>query len=361
MAVTGEPTSPCCCFACPETQRPLAVSAGQLESIETGRVYPIQDGIPNFLQYPPIEDEETVEKLQRLTDACRERGWQEAIQTEAADSMAYVADESRARFLDLLPITKESRVLELGASVGQHTYLIAQLCASVDALEIVPQQALFTSLRCFQLGCSNVRVACGGDDCRLPFSNEAFDVVVVNLVLEWCGARSPDKKSVDCQRRLVAECRRVLSSDGCLFLATKNRFSLQRLAGMRDEHAYGVRFGNALPRWLLKGVLRLKGKRGPGGVLHSYGGLQRMLRNAGFGHIEPWWAIPDARYPRTYRRLDRSSIKQVRQPGELTGRGTRYPRLLSRWCPAPVVPWFTRSLVFLAYKGNGASVHSTGN
>lgn len=361
MTFTDEPTSPFYAFACPETHRPLAVSATQLESTETGRVFPIQDGIPNFLKYPPLEDEETVQRLQSMTDTCRKHGWQEAIKTEAHESMAYVVDETRARFLDLLPITKESRVLELGASVGQHTYLIAQRCASVHALEIVPMQALFASLRCSQLGCSNVRLACGGDDCRLPFFDEAFDVVVVNLVLEWCGARSPEKRFVECQRRLLAECRRVLSSDGCLFLATKNRFFLKRLAGMRDDHAYGIRFGNTLPRWLLKGLLRLKGKTGPEGVLHSYGALRRMLRSAGFGHIDPWWAIPDARHPRMYRRLDTSSIRQVWQAGELTGGGTRYSRFLSRWCPAPLVPRFTRSLVFLAYKGDGASAHGTGN
>src|SRR2546421_11300747 len=54
------------------------------------------------------------------------------------------------------------------------------------------------------------------------------------------------------QHRMLSEICRVLKPCGIVQLNTKNGFSYRLIIGGRDEHCHGMRFGSALPRWLLR-------------------------------------------------------------------------------------------------------------
>jgi len=153
-------------------------------------------------------------------------------------------------------------VLEIGCSLGQCTSILAKRAAEVWAIDVVRGQAEFTLVRCRQEGSSNVHVAAGGEDGRLPYRDGCFDVVILNLVLEWCGSRSSEDHVV-VQRRMLAEIARVLRPGGCAWISTKNRFAMRLLLGGRDEHMSGMRFGSALPGWLAGGRWRGVVRRGP--------------------------------------------------------------------------------------------------
>lgn len=336
-------------YACPDTHCALARECDELVSPQTERRFKIRDGMPQFLRYDPAEDALTTERLQRLNSIARKDGWLRALETVFPEYVRYVTDGRRASYLDLLPLSPSSRVLEIGPGLGQHTAELARRTRAVHALEVVSGQAAFASFRCEQQGISNVFVACGGDDCRLPYRQASFDVVVCNLVLEWCASRETRGTQQEAQRRLLAETERVLRPGGALFLATKNRYALSLLFGRRDEHAYGMRFGNALPRSLMRLVLRLKGKREPAGLLHSYRGLRRMLIQAGFGHMQSFWAIPDMRYPKAYVPNHAGSVRDARVQGILRDDDTRCGRILNL-LPTTLVKYFTPGLVFLAHK-----------
>ncbi|HWJ39465.1 MAG TPA: methyltransferase domain-containing protein, partial [Sphingomicrobium sp.] len=135
---------------------------------------------------------------------------------------------------------------------------------------------------------TNVNVATGGGDCRLPYENGAFDFVVLNLVLECCATGIDEPHELG-QARLLREIRRVLRPGGQLYVATKNRFALRYLLGKPDEHYHNMRFGSALPRPLAD---RLHGRRSRG-RLYSWRGLGRLLRECGFEIEQSWWAAPE--------------------------------------------------------------------
>lgn len=349
MIRTDKPTAPFYRYACPETHTPLeVVDSEHLKSSATNRVYAVTRGIPNFSKYPQVESAEVSEKLRKLIQVCEKQGWERALRQEDPESLRYVLNESRAKYLDLLPLTARSRVLEIGASKGQHTYLIAQRCESLYALEVVEVQALFAHLRCAQLGRSNVSIAVGGDDCRLPYLSNTFDVVILNHVFEWCAGRASIEDPVDGQKRMLFECNRVLSAGGCLFLSTKNRYSLRLLAGLTDEHT-GLPFGNALPRWLMMFILRLKGQRELLGLLHSHGALRKMILKVGFRRVDSYWALPDARFPSTYIEFKARSIRTARDD-VVFSQLDRSTRFLLKYIPKRIIPWITQSLVFVAYK-----------
>jgi ubiquinone/menaquinone biosynthesis C-methylase UbiE len=339
-------------YSCPRTGAKLLLSNGAY-CVADGSAYAVDKDIPQFLHFEPAEDDITVAQLNHLNELARKNGWESAVQNvygAGASIVRYVTESSRASFIELLALTNDCDVLEIGPGLGQFTVPLARQAKSVWALEVVQGQAEFTAERCRQEGLSNVHVAVGGDNCRLPYSNETFDVVVVNLVLEWCAMRCLNEEIVDVQRRFLSETCRVLRPGGTLYLATKNRFALRQLIGKSDEHCYGIRFGSALPRWISQALLRLKGHKRPFGMLHSHNSLRAMMSSVGFSKIESFWATPEMRYPVEYVANDAQSIRNSRRkPGFIQGDG-RVTALIMKFIPAPLVKHFTPGLAFLAKK-----------
>jgi SAM-dependent methyltransferase len=339
-------------YACPRTGAPLLDDGDRLKDSAGAVAYPIQDGIPLFLRFPPAESPEVNAQLDRLNQLAAS-GWREALQTVYAAApglLRYVTEVGRAKFVDLLPLRADSRVLEIGPGLGQITCQLAPRVESVCALEVVPGQANFVRQRCRQEGFTNVHVAVGGDDCRLPYADGYFDLVVLNLVLEWCASRCEAEDPQLVQQRLLCECARVLNASGNLYVATKNRFALRYVIGKRDEHAHGMRFGNALPRWLTRLAVRASGKGRAPGRLHSHGDLDRMLRIAGFARLQSYWATPEVRYPAEYVPLDAAAIRKARLRKDFQQGEGRIVRALMERIPAAWVRHVTPGLTFLASK-----------
>ena len=345
-------------YACPRTGALLVEDGDRLTDAAGAVAYPIRDGIPRFLRFGPAETPDMNDRLDRL-NRLAVSGWREALQTVFASDpgmVRYVTEVGRAKFVDLLPMRADSRVLEIGPGLGQITCQVAPRVETVCALEVVPGQAEFVRQRCRQQGFMNVHVAVGGDDCRLPYPDGYFDLVVLNLVLEWCASRCEAEDPEAVQQRLLDECARVLNASGSLYVATKNRFALRFVIGKRDEHVHGMRFGNALPRWLTRLAVRLSRKGRAPGLLHSHGGLSRMLRTAGFARLQSYWAAPEVRYPAEYVPLDAAAVRRARLRKDFQQGEGRITRALMKRVPASWVRYVTPGLAFLATK---AAVHDS--
>ena len=340
-------------YACPDSHVPLVNTGDVLISPETGRQFVICDGIPIFLRYDPSEDIDTVERLEQLNKLTPKIGWYDALNNvydNKKDVIQYVTDHRRASYIELLPLTPNSRVLEIGPSLGQHTTILSSKAKSIHALEVIPSQAAFVAQRCLQEGAFNVFVACGGDDCKLPYLNNSFDIVILNLVFEWCASKEINEKSEKIQKRMLIEIRRILKSKGTLYLATKNRYDLRLLLGKRDFHAHNMRFGNALPRWLMRLILSLRMKDRETGLLYSYPALNRLLRSSGYEIIQSFWATPDMRFPDYYIPTDSKSVRTARHNCNFDQGRYRSTSLMMQLIPANLVKYFTPGLVFLARK-----------
>lgn len=324
----------------------------EVQSTQRANIRTTDYGLPNHLAFEPQEPPETVERLARLNRLAREMGWREALDVvNEGDPAAigYVTGTGRAGYLDLIPFNREMDALEIGASMAQHTVLIAPRVKSLCALEVVPGQADFAAERCRQEGLDHVSVACGGDDCTLPYDDASFDCVVLNLVFEWCGSRLPEGPAAG-QDRLLGHIARVLRPGGIFWLATKNRYALRLLLGGHDEHLHQLRFGSALPRPLQAACVRgLRKGRAPG-LLHSHNALQRKLRDRGFDRIRAFWAVPDMRYPTQFIELEPAAVRTARREGGFAEGPTRLTRMLNPWIPAGLVKHLTPGLAFLATK-----------
>lgn len=340
-------------YSCPTTGSALTLNGGMLCSAGNATRYPIRSGVAIFRNRPPTETEDDTRRLLLLNELAPTIGWREAlyeVHRGESDAVRYVTDEDRAAYLDLLPIRSSSRLLEVGTSLGQFTPMLAQRAAHVCGLEVVEEQARFTYHRCHQMGRTNVAIACGGEDCRLPYLNQAFDGVILNLVLEWCGARATDESHAILQRRMLSEVSRVLTPGGFAFISTKNRYGLRLLLGKRDRHANDLRFGNALPRWLMFTLLSMSRKGRPSGLLWSRRELIGMLEGAGFDRIESFWAAPDMRFPDRYIPDDAASVRAARREGGFRQENGRLLGAMMKFVPSYLVRHLAHGHVFLVYK-----------
>lgn len=345
----GSTSRSCQALRCPRCGEHLVNTTDHLNCPRQHR-FPIIDGIPVFLKLPGSENDQTIERLEGMICVAEERGWRAALELLSEDpgNVRYVTDESRASFLNLIPINRSSMVLEVGCSLGQITERLCRKSRVVHAMDVVPQQARFAKLRCEQSGFNNASIVCGGDDCLLPYANDLFDCVIVNLVLEWCGMRA-NGSPLENQRLFLRECTRVLKDDGYLFVATKNRFSVKYLMGRPDVHAWGMRFGNALPRWLMKFLLRISARPAPRSMLFSFRSLKNEILSSGYTNVQAFWAIPDPRYPIDYVKFDYRSIKMAKNRVVGVDQLNRTTQVLFH-LPRFVLPYLAEGLVFLSQK-----------
>lgn len=333
-------------YRCPRCKAELTADREGLEC-KRGDRFSLIDGIPRFLN----SFAETEVRYDELNALAKEHGWRRALEladSADADTISYVTEESRARFIELLSITPNSVILEVGASLGQMTIPLAERSKHVFALEVVPGQAEFAATRAGQERLQNVSVACGGDDCLLPYADGFFDVVVLNLVLEWCSRETDLRRFRTGQNLLLRECSRVLRAGGSFFVATKNRYSIRSLVGYPDEHASDMPFGNALPRWLMALALKVRGEPSASGLLYSYRELSRALRASGFSSAQGYWVVPHPRFPHEFVALDHM-LPQARRRLRRDPTANRSTRLLAA-LPDWLLPHLMPGLVFIGHK-----------
>jgi len=270
--------------------------------------FELKNDVRVFADHSTAEDATTQNRLDSLVRDAAELGCVEAL-SKHNHNIRYLTDEVRSKYIEFLNIQSDETVLEIGASMGQHSRLIAKKCQELHTIEVVPEQAMFAKLWCEQSGCDNVRISAGGASGALPYESDTFDLVIFNYVLEWCAGRAsgkPEKFHAD----LLAEIQRLLRPGGRLYVSTKNRFAIRYVLGSRDEHL-GYRFGSALPRWVTRKFASSNYLDIPGGYLHSRRGIKKLLREAGFSDLQAILCFPDARFPQFIENFNAAGIAKL--------------------------------------------------
>ena len=296
----------------PKSKVPLILENGKIISVkDQTESYAITDGIVIF-DPSCAENEGVISNLLNMVELARVSNCGEAIE-KYSESPEYLLNEDRCYYLDLLNLKPTDIVLEIGASMGQHTRLIAGKCSHLEALEIVPEQAVFAKLWCEQSGHKNVNLSAGGANGVLPYRDNAFDILIINYVLEWSAGRS-NLHPADYHHNLLLECHRVIKPGGSIFLSTKNRHGIRLMLGGFDEHL-GFRFGSALPRWLAALIGLFVKYDNAQGYLHSRNEIEALFKKTGFNDLQPYLLLPDARVPMIFERFDREGLAKIRAQG----------------------------------------------
>jgi ubiquinone/menaquinone biosynthesis C-methylase UbiE len=186
-------------------------------------------------------------------------------------------------------------VLDIGCGWGSLLLPLARRVELAVGLDLAGLRARFTQLRAQQDGLHNVSVLVGGDRARLPFSDDFFDAVFLNGVLEWTPMTRPGPPW-QVQRDTLAEIHRVLRPGGHVYIGIENRFSWLYFKGWPEDHVR-LRYVSLLPRSLARPYVRWRRGHEYRVLTHGRSGYRRLLREAGFATQRLYIAHPNYRVP----------------------------------------------------------------
>jgi SAM-dependent methyltransferase len=233
------------------------------------------------------------EETEALLAAARQMPYRTAVRTLELPVLrkktAWFLDQRRGCPYHILELPRTEDALDIGAGAGIIAASLARRFSRVVALEFSRQLSEFMAIRFAQDGIGNVTVV-RGDGLRLPFAESAFDLVVVNGVLEWVPdlavGRTPRTAQLDFLRGVGS----VLRAGGKTAIAIENRFYFRHLMG-KTPHGEPP-YVTVLPRWLASAVTYLLRGTPYRNYVYSYWGYRRLLKEAGFKSIEAFILIP---------------------------------------------------------------------
>ena len=185
-----------------------------------------------------------------------------------------IFSEKRVAALELLQLKGSEIVVDLGCMWGALSIPLAKQASYVLGIDQTLESLKFTEARVNENKLNNIEFLCGNlREIFLP--KDAFDVAIVNGVLEWIPEMEPiivddywhkNKKREasgnpgEMQLAFLKNIHAGLRDKGKVFLAIENRYDYKMFFGQKDPHT-GTHLTTVVPRWLANIISRMYKKR----------------------------------------------------------------------------------------------------
>jgi SAM-dependent methyltransferase len=264
-----------------------------------GEAWPVIEGVPNFISEAPYWGEIDQDRMIEINERIRNRPWRNVLMEDSSEQVMKAAkmmmNPDRANWHMLLPLGKESIVLDIGAGSGAITETMASSYHHVIAVEPVKERITFMQERFRQDGLHNVTLIRSGVT-KLPLLPRSVDLAILNGVLEWIPWSVEEGNPRDIQIQALRRLYDLLRPGGFLCVGIENRWNLGYFAGGNDPHA-DIPYVTILPRFLADWYARRKTGRPYRNYLYSAFGYRKLFRAAGFSDAQVYCAIPSYNYP----------------------------------------------------------------
>lgn len=210
-----------------------------------------------------------------------ENDYEHVIQNSKSWNVMYHLSHIRENIVTWMPISKKSRILEIGAGCGAVTGGLAKLGGHVDCIELSKKRSMINATRHREY--DNIDIIVGNYVDIEKNLEEKYDIITLIGVLEYAGSYVGGKTPY---RDLLRSAASHLAPGGKLLIAIENKFGLKYFAGCKEDHT-GRYFDG------------IEGYRSTDGVrTFSKGTLSNMIAELGLTS-RFYYPYPDYKLPHT--------------------------------------------------------------
>lgn len=234
------------------------------------------------------------ELLSIVTDYPKEK-YNEVIVEKSSWPILYHLSDIRGNIVEWLPITKEDKVLEIGAGCGAITGTLAKMAGKVDCIDLSKSRSLVNATR--NKECDNIQIKVGNFQDIEKCLTEKYDYITLIGVFEYGSSYIQAKQPY---HEFLSIIKKHLKPDGKIVIAIENKYGLKYWAGCKEDHTAAFFSG-------LEGYVEVENVR-----TFSKKELKEIADEVGLKKQTFYYPYPDYKLP-----LSIYSDEYLPKPGEL--------------------------------------------
>lgn len=160
-----------------------------------------------------------------------ESDYEHVIQNMRSWSVMYHLSHIRENVITWLPISKKSKILEIGSGCGAVTGALAKMSSKVTCIELSKKRSLINATRHKEYG--NIEILVGNFQNIEPNLTEKYDYITLIGVLEYGESYINSETPYD---DFISKVKKHLAPGGKLVIAIENKFGLKYFAGCKEDH-----------------------------------------------------------------------------------------------------------------------------
>ena len=239
----------------------------------------------DYSKYPGEDfycDGEIEDEILRIVRDMSEVEYGRVIEERASWPILYHLSPLRENIVEWIPMSKESKVLEVGSGCGAITGALARKAGSVTCVDLSKKRSLINAYRHSQ--CDNVTIHVGNFKDIEPGLPRDYDYICLIGVFEYgksyIGGNTP---YADFLRILMPH----LKEGGRIIIAIENKYGMKYFAGCKEDHL-GTYF-SGIENYEAGGGVRTFSRRG----------LERIFRDCGVQEYHFYYPYPDYKFMTT--------------------------------------------------------------
>ncbi|MBN1376950.1 class I SAM-dependent methyltransferase [Candidatus Woesearchaeota archaeon] len=198
---------------------------------------------------------------------------------------------------------KELKVLDVGCKYGAFSFELAKNFKEVIGIDVNKEALKETKAKAENI--KNLKIK-EESILKTSFKSNSFDLITMEGVLEWVGITNPDLKAIECQKKALKECKRILKKDGIVYVGIENR--LCPYFWLQDPHGK-LPLTVILPRFLSKPLYKMIKKSYYGQNILGYWGYKKLFNNI-FNNPDIMIPLPHYKYLYEVSSFDNNELRK---------------------------------------------------
>lgn len=241
-------------------------------------------------------DGEVEDELLEIVKTYNVTSYKQIIEERNKWPIFYHLSHIRTNIIEWLPITKQEKVLEIGAGCGAITGILADKAKQVTCIELSKKRSLINAYRNKQK--NNINILIGNFEDIEPTLTEKYDYITLIGVYEYSESYIHTERPYIDFLKIIKE---HLKENGKLIIAIENKLGLKYWAGCKEDHV-GMYYEGLEGYTHTQGIKTFTKKE-----------LEILLKQSGFNQSTFYYPYPDYKFPMVIY-----SDNKLPEKGELT-------------------------------------------